>query len=114
MRTQIQIDNLRNVLCRLIGFYAFYLKDEEIDAWGDKFQKLLDESLTWGIKIKIEESKDKMWYEVPFEPKQILCDFSTISKKAYSLMEKYPKILAIAVVNMDSFEQHVFTKGDTF
>lgn len=115
MRTQIQLDNIRAVLCQLVGGYAFWLTDEQVNHWANGIQKHLDQTKTWGIKIQTEEFIDKSWFDILFEPKYPRCDFQIISKKCYNLLEKYPKILAICIYNLDNhIETHVFTKGDIF
>jgi hypothetical protein len=102
MRTKEQLENLRGVFFGMVGPYAKFMSDEELNFHADNLQKKVDAlTFQWKIKVRLTEQKDIPWSQINFEPNAPILTNNQISSTCKSLLAKYPGIEEIQVMDIN-------------
>jgi hypothetical protein len=111
--TKEQIENHRKVLYGLVGPWAKFMSDEEINIWANNLQRKLDDiKYNWNIKVRGKHNSKLMWHEIENEPVNVLATINDVSNKCQELLNSYPSIQAIEISNInDSQMKYEFSKN---
>lgn len=104
MRTPEQLNNLRNVFCRLYTPLAKFWPDEAVDFLAEKIQTEVNNNYewTWEIRVLTKTNSEDSWADIKPEPKVPRCTVYIINKKCNELLVKYPSIISILVIAKES------------
>lgn len=95
MRTPEQISNLRKVLVSLIGPFALFASEEQINAFADELQRKIDsKKIHWAIKCRLVNMVMD-WSQISEEPTEPYCSKIELKKKVEELFSKYPKLIEV-------------------
>jgi|WetSurMetagenome_2_1015567.scaffolds.fasta_scaffold1404836_1 hypothetical protein len=100
MRTNEQLNNLREVFCKIYTPFAILWPDEAVDRMADKIQSDVNATAVWNWEIRVLAETDFVdsWLDVKPEPTIPCCTVSVIKKKCEELLKKYPSIVSIMIV----------------
>jgi hypothetical protein len=101
MRTQEQINNIRNVLQHVFSpWYIKLLTDQDIDDFADILQKQVSaERYHWVVRVQMsnEKRKELIWNKIEPEPTRPYCSIGLIRDKCNDLFKKYIRLSVIYV-----------------